>query len=60
MKGTVLGGGCEEVSIVSIVYPRGTVSFSSLGYFSYVGSFSKHPHPSFALSISEHTKFKSI
>ena len=31
--GTVLGGGGEEVGIVPVVYPRGTVSVSSLGYF---------------------------
>ena len=30
MDGTVLWGGGEEVSIVSVVYPPGTVSISSL------------------------------
>ena len=51
MDGTVLWGGGEEVSIVPVVYPRGTVSISSLGYFSSVGSSSKPSYPSFPLSI---------
>ena len=33
VEGAVLEDGGEEVSIVHVVYPRGTVSVSSLGYF---------------------------
>ena len=33
VEGKVIGDGCEEVSIVSVVYPRGKVSVSSLGSF---------------------------
>ena len=32
MEGEVLRGGGDEVSILSVVYPRGTVSVSTLGY----------------------------
>ena len=49
-----LDGG-DEVSIVPFVYPRGTVSVSSLGYFSLVGSSSEPSHPSFPLSLSRST-----
>ena len=57
-----LDGG-DEVSIVPFVYPRGTVSVSSLGYFSSVGSSSKPSHPSLtpslgACHIPEHFKKK--
>ena len=48
-----------EVNYVPFVYPRGTVSVSSLGPFLSVGSSSKPSHP-FCLSLSEHTTFKSI
>ena len=48
---TVLGDGVEEVSKVPVVYPRGTVSVSSLGYFPSVGYSSKPSHPSFNLSL---------
>ena len=34
----MLGGDGDEVSTTPTVYPRGTVSVSSLGYFSSVGS----------------------
>ena len=33
MEGKVLGGGGDKVIIISVVYPCGTVSVSSLGYF---------------------------
>ena len=38
VEGTLLGDGVEDVSILPFLYPRGTFSVSSLGYFSYVGS----------------------
>ena len=56
----MLGGGGDEVSIMPVVYPLGTVSFSSIGYFSSVGSSSKPSHPSVPLSLSEYTLFKII
>ena len=43
-----------EVNYVPFVYPRGTVSVSSLGYFSFVGSSSKPSHPSLPLSLGAH------
>ena len=45
-----LDGG-DEVSIVPFVYPRGTVSVSSLGYFSSVGSYYKPSHPSLPVYV---------
>ena len=51
VEGSVLGYGVAAVSIVAVVYPRGTVSISSLGYFSSFGSSSKPHHPSFPLSL---------
>ena len=48
-----LDGG-NEVNIVPFVYPRGTVSVSSLGYFLSVGSSSKPSHPSLPLSLGAH------
>ena len=51
MYGAVLGGRGEEVSIMPVVCPRGTVSVSSLDYFSSISSSSKHSLPSFPLSI---------
>ena len=36
MKGEVLGGGCEELSIVPVLYTCGKVSVLSLGYFFYL------------------------
>ena len=51
VEGTVIGYIGEYVSIVPVVYPRGTVSVSSLGYFSSVGSFSKPSHPSLPVSV---------
>ena len=49
--------GVDEFSIVPLVYPHGTVSVSSLGYFSSVGSSSKPPHPSLPVSVgSRHIK----
>ena len=47
----MLGCGGEDVSIVNIVYPSGTVSVSSLGYFSSVGYSSKPSHPYFPVSL---------
>ena len=35
-----------------VVYPGGTASVSSLGYFSYVGSSYKPSHPSLPLSLA--------
>ena len=46
----MIGDGGEEVSIVPVLYPRGTVSVSSIGSFSSVGYSSKPSHPSFPLS----------
>ena len=31
MVGTVIGGGCDDASVVPVVYPRVTVSVSALG-----------------------------
>ena len=50
VEGTVFGDGGDEVSTVTFIYPRGTVSVSSLGSFSSVGSSSKTSHPSFPVS----------
>ena len=50
----MLGGGGDEVSVMPIVYPRGTVSVSSLSYFLSVGSPSKPSHPSLPLSLGLH------
>ena len=33
MEGTMLGDGGKEVGVVSVLYPRVTVSVSSIGYF---------------------------
>ena len=46
--------GGDEVNYVPFVYPRGTVSVSSLGSFSSVGSSSKPSHPSLPLSLGAH------
>ena len=53
-EGSVLGGGGDEVSVMTVVYPCGTVIVSSLGSFMYVGSSSKPSHPSIPLSIGVH------
>ena len=50
----MLVGGGDEVSVMPVVYPCGTVSVSSLGCFSSIGSSSKPPHPSLPLSIGVH------
>ena len=47
----MLGYIVEEFIILPVVYPCGTVSVSSLGYFSSVGSTSKPSHPSLPLSL---------
>ena len=43
--------GGDKVNKVTFVYPRGTVSVSSLGYFSSVRSSSKPSHHSSLLSL---------
>ena len=50
----MLGGGGDEVSIMPVFYPRGTVSVLSLDYFSSVGSSSKPSHPYLPLSLGVH------
>ena len=50
----MLGGGDDEVSVMSVVYPCGKVSVSSLGPLSSVGSSSKPSHPSLPLSLGLH------
>ena len=47
----MIGGGSDEVSVMPIVYPRGTVNVSSFGYFSSVGSSFKPYHPSLTIYI---------
>ena len=47
----MLEGGGDEVSIIPVVCPRGKVSVSSLGYFSYVGYSSKPSRPFLPLFI---------
>ena len=47
----MLGYGGEDVSILPVVYPRGTVSVSSLRSFLSVGSSSKPSHNSLPVSI---------
>ena len=47
----MLGYIVEEFIILPVVYPCGTVSVSSIGSFSSVGSSSKSSHPSVHLSI---------
>ena len=51
VEGTVNFDGGDEVNYVPFVYPRGTVSVSSIGSFSFVGSSSKPSHPSLPLSL---------
>ena len=46
--------GGDEVNILPFVYPRGTVSVSSIGSFSSVGSSSKPSQPSLPLSLGAH------
>ena len=54
VEGTVDSGGGGEVNYVPFVYPRGTVSVSSIGSFLSVGSSSKPSHPSLPLSLGAH------
>ena len=49
--GEIIGGGSDEFIIIPVVYPRGTVIVSSIGYFSSVGSSSKTSRPSLPLYI---------
>ena len=51
VEGTVDFDGGDKVNYVPFVYPRGTMSVSSLGYFSSVGSSSKPSHPFLPLSL---------
>ena len=50
----MLRGGSNEVSIISVVYPRKTVSVSPIGYFSFVCSSYKPSHTSIPLSLVVH------
>ena len=50
----MLGGGGDEVSVMPDVYPHGTVSVSSLGYFLSVGSSSTPSHISLPLYLRLH------
>ena len=43
--------GGDEVNIGTFVYPRGTLSISSLDYFSSVSSYCKPSHTSLSLSL---------
>ena len=54
VEGTVLRGGGDEFSVMTVVYPCGMVSVSSLGYFLSVGSLSNPSHPSIPLSFRLH------
>ena len=54
VEGTVDFDRGEEVNDIPFVYPRGTVSVSSLGSFSSIGSSSKPSHPSLPLSLRAH------
>ena len=54
VEGTLNFDGGDEVNIVPFVYPRGTVSVSSLVSFLSVGSYSKPSHPSLPLSLGAH------
>ena len=54
VEGTVYFDGVDEVNYVPFVYPRGTVSVSSLGSFSSVGSSSKPSNPYLPLSHRAH------
>ena len=47
--------GGDDANIVPFLYPRGTVSVSSLGSFSPVGSSYKPSHPYLPLSLGAHT-----
>ena len=54
MEVTLLEGGGDEFSLMPVVYPHGTVSVLSLGYFSSVGSSYKPSRTSLPLSIDVH------
>ena len=60
MEGEVLGGGGDEVSVMPVIYPRGTVHVLSISSFLYVVSSSNTSHPPLPLSLSEYTAFKII
>ena len=50
----MLGGGGNEGSAMPVVYPRGTLSFSSLSSYFSVGSSYKPSHPSLPIFIVVH------
>ena len=50
----MLGGSGNEVSVMPVVYPCGTIIVSSLGYFSSVVSQTKPSQPSLPLSLVVH------
>ena len=54
VEGSVDSDGGDDVNYMPFVYIRGTVSVSSLGSFSSVGSYSKPSHPSLTLSLGAH------
>ena len=55
MEGEVLGGGGDEVSVMPVVYPRGTVHVLSLSSFLYVVSSYNTSHPPLSsLSLGVH------
>ena len=47
----MVGDGGEEIIIATVIYPHGTVSVSSLGYFSSVGPSSKPSRPYLTISL---------
>ena len=52
--------GNDDTSIVPFVYPCGTVSVSSLEYFSLVGNSSNPSHPSLPFFLLELASSKGI
>ena len=54
LEGTLLGGGGDEVSVMPVFYPRGTINVSSLGSFLSVGLSSKPSRPSLPLFLVVH------
>ena len=57
----MLGVGGDEVSVMSVVYPCGMVSVSSLGYFPLlVHHLNLLISPFLSISLSEYTVLKSI
>ena len=54
MEGKLLGDGGDKFSFMPVVYPRETVSVSSIGHFLSVASSSKPSHPYIPLSLGVH------